>query len=75
MDERIILSVTHSYFKLRWVTIDIRWKHEEKEKLVNKILLHAANGLSTHVDAPASKTVSSSESEEDYFGFERMIAI
>lgn len=73
--EVIISNDTRPYFKMKWVIIIRRWNQGEKEKLVKNILLRAANNLLTYVGSSVSKTISSSELEEEYFGFGKKITI
>lgn len=70
----ITARVSPTRFKLRWVPINKRLNHGEKEELV-KIILPVVNNLSIHIDSPANKTVSSSVSEEDEYLIGKKIGI
>lgn len=73
--EAIIASVSHPYFKLRWISISSKWRHshQEKEERVKKVFLDAENELATELSPSTNKavpvSVSSESKEEDYFGF------
>lgn len=62
----IIASVSHPYFKLRWITINNEWNHEDKKKMVKEIIVRAAN---FHLDLLNAVTSSSASEGDDYFGF------
>ena len=65
VNEAILASVTHPYFKMRWLPPQMA----SKKKRIQELMLQAATDLGLVTESEASTATATVEEEEDFFIF------